>query len=47
MVERVIQHKAKLSAVLGLRPTPEYYFYILHEDGDALTGLQIVCFDYF
>jgi len=40
MGKRLIQHKVKLSAVLGLRPTPECYFFLPHERGSALTGLK-------
>jgi len=35
-----MQYEAKTSAVLSLRPTPECYFFILHECGGALTGLK-------
>jgi len=33
--ERVIQHEVKSSAVLGLRPMPECYFFILYEHGSV------------
>jgi len=36
--ERLIQHKVKPSAVLGSRPMPECYFFVLCEYGSALTG---------
>jgi len=38
--KRLIQHGAKPSAVLGLRPTPWCYFFILYERGSGVTNLK-------
>ena len=40
MGERLIKHKAKSSAILGLRPCPSAFIFILYKHSSPLTGLK-------